>query len=257
MADFALLLAAADKVTEARGLERYLAKQGELAADSLTDDAFIQAVEKVGNFEGASSDLLSLVAKPEKPPKGWPINARGVTQLLRRQAPVMRKAGWDIEDDGARNHRNTALWTIRPPNIRERANSSSQSSPTSRPIDLPQQSSRESPAREARDGGDFLAIPQSSPASSRSAKAKLSSNINARGELGEYASLARVKPGPSLHGHTCERCGKAGEDIGEYEIEGETVRAHIACLRNDEWNAVVRATRADELPDIPEFLRRG
>lgn len=34
-------------------------------------------------------------------PKGWPGNARAVTQLLRRQAPPMRKAGWTATDDDA------------------------------------------------------------------------------------------------------------------------------------------------------------
>jgi hypothetical protein len=114
MADFAQIIAATDVVLGTSGLKRYLTKQGELAADSLTGDAFVQAIDMFGAFMGTSAELLAMVAKPEKLPRGWPADARTVTQLLRRQAPVMRKAGWHVEDDGGRNHKNVAVWTIRP-----------------------------------------------------------------------------------------------------------------------------------------------
>jgi hypothetical protein len=129
MADFAVVVAAVDQVLGTAGFERFMEKQGELATDSLTADAFVQAIASVDEFIGSAAELFSDIPKPEKLPHGWPVNARAVTKLLRRQAPVMRKAGWHVQDDGARNHRNVAVWTIRPP--RFAGISSSQASPDS------------------------------------------------------------------------------------------------------------------------------
>jgi hypothetical protein len=144
MADFAKTLAAVDVVLGTTGLDRYLEKQGELAADSLTADAFVQAMEdEIGEFTGTSADLLKKVVKPEKTPRGWPADARALTQLLRRQAPVMRKAGWQIEDRGADNHKNVTIWAISPP--REAGISGS---PSSRPS---QKTNDREDARHARE----------------------------------------------------------------------------------------------------------
>jgi hypothetical protein len=97
-----------------------------MAIDSLTGDMFVQALQRLGEFTGTAAALMELVVKPEKPPRGWPANARAATQLLRRQAPVMRKAGWHAEDDGGRNHDKIAIWTIRPPRPEIARNSSPQ-----------------------------------------------------------------------------------------------------------------------------------
>jgi hypothetical protein len=97
MADFARVLAAVDSVLGTKGLASYIAKQGEIATDSLTDDVFISRIaETVTNFTGTAAELRTEVTPAEeswRAPKGWPGNARAVTQLLNRQAPVMRKAG--------------------------------------------------------------------------------------------------------------------------------------------------------------------
>jgi hypothetical protein len=116
MADFACILGAMDYVLGTKGLDRYLAKQGLMAADTLTADAFITAVAGLGkDFEGTAAVLLELVVKPEKPPRDWPANPRLATVHLKRQAPVMRKAGWHIESDEGRNKDGVVVWTIRPP----------------------------------------------------------------------------------------------------------------------------------------------
>jgi ParB-like chromosome segregation protein Spo0J len=123
MADFARILAAVDQVlnTGGAGLARYLTKQGEMAGDSLTDDPFIVAASATyqdSTFSGTSAELLLQVTPTDsawKAPKGWPDTARKVTQRLKRQGPVMRKAGWAVEHDDGNNHTNRVRWSITPP----------------------------------------------------------------------------------------------------------------------------------------------
>lgn len=116
MADFARVLAAVDQILGTQGLEYYLSKQAAIATDSLTGDAFTVAIiaRLTSEFTGTSADLLDRLAS-EKPPKGWPSNARIATQRLHRHAPALRKAGWTVTDDGGRNHRNVVMWTLIPP----------------------------------------------------------------------------------------------------------------------------------------------
>ncbi len=118
MADFARILAATDHALGTNGLDHYLAKQGTLAADSLDSNPFIAAITTHVNqpWSGPASELYTaLTPHDEAPPKGWPTNARAVTGLLRRWAPVLRKVGWTIDDDGAHNKRNVAIWALQPP----------------------------------------------------------------------------------------------------------------------------------------------
>ena len=115
MADFACILAAVDSVLGTDGLRHYLQQQNRLATDSLTGDPFVAAIEVVGHFQGTSAELLDRVGRPEKPPKSWPLDPRAATAHLRRQAPVMRKAGWHIESSDRNNHDKVVVWTISPP----------------------------------------------------------------------------------------------------------------------------------------------
>lgn len=114
MADFARIVAAVDKVLGTNGLARYLDKQGALATESLTGDAFAMALQEKLNtsFEGTSAELLALIPAQERTPRDWPTDARRVTQRLNRQAPVMRKAGWSIENDKGANKTHAVRWTI-------------------------------------------------------------------------------------------------------------------------------------------------
>jgi hypothetical protein len=126
MADFARVLAAVDQVLGTSGLDRYLDRQSALAAESLTGDPFVVAIAEtfVASFTGTAGELLARVKPGDekwRAPKGWPANARTVTQQLRKQAPVMRKAGWVVDDDDGRNHRNAVIWTITPPSRPEMA----------------------------------------------------------------------------------------------------------------------------------------
>lgn len=151
MADFARVLAAVDAVLGTSGLDRYLDLQGAVAADSLTGDPFIVAVrerltEGSGTFEGTAADLLALVTPSEerwRAPKGWPSSPRVVTQRLHQQAPVMRKAGWTIDNDGGNNKTHATRWALTTPTEIPRI-SSSPSSPSSPEADKASQASQAS-----------------------------------------------------------------------------------------------------------------
>ena len=117
MADYARILAAVDHVLGTEGLARYLATLNNAAVDNLSADPFVSAlaVHFAGKeVTGTAAELLAKVQPFDlfRVPKGWPTTARQVTQLLKRQAPTMRKAGWTITDDGARNREKALRWTI-------------------------------------------------------------------------------------------------------------------------------------------------
>jgi len=139
MADFARILAAVDQILGTDGLERYASRAGSIAMDALTADLFIQAMSMQLNeaFEGTAAELLKVILHGEqRAPKGWPANARAVTTLLKRQAPLMRRAGWTVNDlgmDGLSGERDThgiTRWKIIRP---EKAGISSPPSPPSPP----------------------------------------------------------------------------------------------------------------------------
>lgn len=121
MADFARVLAAVDAELGTNGLARYMSRASQLCEDSLQADPFIESLRDIcieAIMGKTGSELLSIVTASSdfgRPPKGWPRNGRDVTAALKRNATALRELGWQIEDDGARNHRNVLLWTIQPP----------------------------------------------------------------------------------------------------------------------------------------------
>lgn len=137
MADYARTLAAVDAALGTDGLARYMGAQSRMAREALTGDLFVSAVAAAisgDGFGGTAADLLHLVTPADenwRPPKGWPATARSVTQRLHRQAPVMRKAGWTVNDDGGENKQHATRWQISAPSPEKGPNPSSPSSPTS------------------------------------------------------------------------------------------------------------------------------
>jgi hypothetical protein len=119
MADFALLLACVDRMLGTRGLERYLSMQRALAADTLSGDTFLAAVQDFlhsegrTRFRGSAAELLKLLPRPERPPAGWPTDPRSVTARLNRMAPVMRKTGWHVESEQD-GHSKLTIWCLVP-----------------------------------------------------------------------------------------------------------------------------------------------
>lgn len=140
MADFATVLAALDQ----GGLDRYLDQARTLAADSLTADVFITTMMHTltDEFTGKAGDLLARLTTDERPPKGWPSNARQVTTTLRRNAPALRRQGWTVTDQGNSNKDNATVWHITPPEIAREP--SSPDSPTSPPPARSEQASKAS-----------------------------------------------------------------------------------------------------------------
>lgn len=133
MADFAAVLAALDSDAES-GLDRYLEQTRSLAADSLSADPFIMALIRsvTEPFVGFASDLLRVVIPAEdRPPRGWPTSARQVTTALRRNAPALRRQGWQVDDLGSANKENASRWRVTPPrDARISASPTSPNSPT-------------------------------------------------------------------------------------------------------------------------------
>lgn len=118
MADFARILAATDNTLHTDGLDRYLVKQGSLAAESLDTDPLIAAITtRIHNqWTGTASQLLVQLTNLDEPtPKDWPTTPRTVTGRLKRWAPVLRKTGWTVTDDAGRNKDGTVKWTLNPP----------------------------------------------------------------------------------------------------------------------------------------------
>lgn len=122
MADFARIVAGVDTILGTDGLAAYLGKQGELAADALSGDKFAQAIieQMPHGFTGTSAEMLARLHAPANA-RGWPETARAITSRLRRLAPVLRKAGWQVSDDGALNHDKAVRWAIHPPKHPEMA----------------------------------------------------------------------------------------------------------------------------------------
>jgi hypothetical protein len=139
MADYAQVLAAVDQVMGTRGMPDYLARQGEMARDTLASDPLIVAIAHAGGIEGTAAEIYARLT-PERPPRDWPAHSRAVTQRLRRHSPAMRRTGWTIAHDDARNLANVLRWSVRPPTRTEMASDPSSSS-----------SSSSSPTRDTRD----------------------------------------------------------------------------------------------------------
>jgi hypothetical protein len=120
MADYARILATVDNVLDTNGLSRYRATLNHAAVDNLGADRFVSAlaVHFTGNkLAGTAAELLTKVQPFDlfRAPEGWPTIARHVTQLLKRQAPTMRKAGWTSTDDAGKNRDKALRWAITPP----------------------------------------------------------------------------------------------------------------------------------------------
>src|ERR1019366_6009239 len=86
MADFARILAAVDQALGTSGLQRYLGRGAELAADGLSGDSFAVRIQQqiTYEFDGTSADLLHLLTPigDARLPKDWPKDGRAVTNRL-------------------------------------------------------------------------------------------------------------------------------------------------------------------------------
>jgi hypothetical protein len=118
MADFARVLAAVDSILGTTGLDRYVRRSADLAADGLSGDAFAVRMQAVigAEFVGTSADLLDRLTPDGewRAPRGWPKDGRAVTTLMHRIGPALRKLGWGFSERRD-THSKLITWTLRPP----------------------------------------------------------------------------------------------------------------------------------------------
>jgi hypothetical protein len=120
MADFALILAAMDRVLDASSLDQYLDEVNLSAVSSVSEDPVLGLIKDVirDGWTGSSKDLLSQVkvaTTPDAIPAGFPDSPRAMTALLTKVAPTLRKAGWLAKDLGSKNHDNVTIWHLAAP----------------------------------------------------------------------------------------------------------------------------------------------
>ncbi len=116
MADFARVLAAVDAVLGTDALGTYRGQSTRLAVEVIDSDPVAVAVhshlDTAKKWAGTAGDLLNTLT-PDRPPKGWPSSARGMSAALRRAAPALRSVGIDVEapdrrEPGTRDRK----WTL-------------------------------------------------------------------------------------------------------------------------------------------------
>ena len=116
MADFALWVVACEPALpwdEGAFLEAYAAARDHSVRNSIDADpvatAIVELLDSEGTWTGTSTELLAaLDARRDdgsRPPKDWPDSARKVGGRLKRAAPSLRSAGWDVEyGDGRKRY---------------------------------------------------------------------------------------------------------------------------------------------------------
>ena len=122
MADFASWVVACEPALpwkEGEFMEVYKQATDEAMVDLVESDPFANAVIKLahstGKYEGTATTLWELLIGREcinecHPPLGWPKNANGIKNKLKRIAPQLRKLAVGIEFDRSGHHRLIKIW---------------------------------------------------------------------------------------------------------------------------------------------------
>jgi hypothetical protein len=119
MADFARIIATVDHIGGTSGLQRYLSRGADLAAEGLSGDPFAVRLQAVvtESFTGTSAKLLELLTPHllagERLPKDWPKDGREVTTRMHKMAPALRKLGWAFSE-GKDTHSKLIEWKFSP-----------------------------------------------------------------------------------------------------------------------------------------------
>lgn len=114
MADFARVLAALDRATGSRALERYAAQEDRVAVEVAEGDPLAGAVAELGTWEGTATDLLAALS-PEgsaRPPRWLPSSPRALRSRLSRLVDTLRVLGTEVVPPGPTDR--PRLWRIRP-----------------------------------------------------------------------------------------------------------------------------------------------
>lgn len=121
MADFALVLAAVDRVLGTDGLARYAGLAERLAVEAVSGDAVLAAIAETIKvpWVGGTGALAELLGPHPEAGRAWPSNARALGARLKRGATMLRASGWTVEDLGLDRH-GSRLWRLAPP-VEDRA----------------------------------------------------------------------------------------------------------------------------------------
>ncbi len=152
MADYAVIQAAVDELLGTGGLARYADRAASVASEAVAADPFLAALADAltGPMTGTAAELLATVPTPDRLPKGWPANARALTALLKRTAPAMRRAGWQVDDLGRGGGNKSVRWSVAPAQ-REAAITTPGTPALPAPTRLPAQTEHESTGSSAGD----------------------------------------------------------------------------------------------------------
>jgi hypothetical protein len=197
-----------------------------IAADTLDHPFIVKLVEGRHAFEAqTSAEILAALTPNDKTwhaPRGWPTSAQTAAGQLTRHAPALRAQGWEVSDDGGRNHRNVLRWTIRPPeDARTKASQSSQNN-HNRTLEVIEaredrrennrRGEEESPRDGKRDDPRVRTEPSRLPQPSHAKAPRTCED--------ETASPARLEYGPSLAADDAPACTQPAANQFFEELNG-------------------------------------
>jgi hypothetical protein len=123
MADFAMWATAAEPLlgwresTFLRAYTRNQTSSNELALDASPITEPVRRLVAEGDFQGTATELLKILTDRSDDPirrqKGWPTNAQGLSNTLRRLAPNLRKIGIEVLFSKGKDRRRLRLIVLR------------------------------------------------------------------------------------------------------------------------------------------------
>lgn len=117
MADFAEVLAAMDLGTGSESLAHYMEAQASVASEIVDTDKFLTTLTDTitQRWSGTGKALYEMLPQPDDK---YRVGARGMAGKLRRIAPDLRKAGWQIDEIAADPvSKRAKTWVLVPPNV--------------------------------------------------------------------------------------------------------------------------------------------
>ncbi|MGH3422593.1 MAG: hypothetical protein ACRDOD_23715, partial [Streptosporangiaceae bacterium] len=100
MADFAVVLAALDRLLGTDAFMHYSESGSRLAAEVVEGDLVAQAVVTFARerqvWSGTAAELLAEII-PDRPPRGWPATPNHLSGRIKRAAPALRELGVGVE----------------------------------------------------------------------------------------------------------------------------------------------------------------
>lgn len=123
MADFAIWATAAEPLlgwgegSFLRAYTRNQASSNELALDASPITEPVRSLVAKDDFQGTATKLLQVLTErsddPTRRQKGWPANAQGLSNTLRRLAPNLRKIGIEVLFSKGKDRRRMRLIVLR------------------------------------------------------------------------------------------------------------------------------------------------